>query len=380
MRKAGNVSIKNLVNNAETTTTTNPDGTTTTTTTINIPSVVNDVGDVETVIQTMISNDKILDENDVQTIVSTNLANYTTTSDLQNDYATKTLLTNTLDNYTSKDLLTQSLSDRPTFTTTDAITTTTTNHENRIKGLEDNFVSTTVFTEALGTKAASTHTHTMSDLSDYIGTDLTSIEEDVNELTEQILAIEESLDDKANSIHTHTLSDISDYVAPDLTPYATTSAMNTALSGKAAANHTHELDDVILTYEEEEETNGETSTITKTKTLSEVLDGKAEATHTHTLSEITNYTAPDLSNCAKTNVANTFTTNQTITNTNGDTTLTIGRGEIRYLANPNQFIIKPNTNPGYNDTVEFNSAETKIYNKLNSSSSNPSDAFGNTFK
>ena len=84
--------------------------------------------------------------------------------------------------------------------------------------------------------------------------------------------------------------------------------MNTALSGKAAANHTHELDDVILTYEEEEETNGETSTITKTKTLSNILNGKAEATHTHTLSEITNYTAPDLSNCAQLNATtNTFT-------------------------------------------------------------------------
>ena len=132
---------------------------------------------------------------------------------------------------------------------------------------------------------------------------------------------------KANSSHTHTLSDITNYSAPDLTPYATTSAMNTALSGKAATSHTHELDDVILTYEEEEETNGETSTITKTKTLSEVLDEKAEATHTHsgyassshthTLSEITNYTAPDLSNCAQLNANNNTFTGKIQTNNLG---------------------------------------------------------------
>ena len=103
---------------------------------------------------------------------------------------------------------------------------------------------------------------------------------------------------------------------------------NVSLNG-----HTHDIDDVILTYEEEEETNGETTTITKTKTLSEVLadraasshthtisdvsnlqtalDGKASSSHTHTLSEITDYTAVDISSCAKTNANNIFKNDQT---------------------------------------------------------------------
>ena len=45
------------------------------------------------------------------------------------------------------------------------------------------------------------------------------------------------------------------------------------LNGKASSNHTHKLDDENLTYEEEEETKGELSTITKTKTLSNILTG-----------------------------------------------------------------------------------------------------------
>ena len=94
----GNISIKQLNAVAETTTTTNEDGTTTTT--ISIPSTVAPIStsnDVETVITSMITNDKILDEDDVKDIVDNKLTDYTTTSDLQTNYATKTLLTNTVD-------------------------------------------------------------------------------------------------------------------------------------------------------------------------------------------------------------------------------------------------------------------------------------------
>ena len=65
-RRAGNISIKQLNAVATTETTTNDDGTTTTT--ISIPTTVAPVStsnDVETVVTTMISNDKILDEEDV---------------------------------------------------------------------------------------------------------------------------------------------------------------------------------------------------------------------------------------------------------------------------------------------------------------------------
>ena len=106
-KRAGNVSIKQLAAS-----TNNETGETT----ISGPSVVNDVTDVEQVITTLINNDTIIDENDVNELIDAKLQDYTTTTDLQNDYATKTLLTNSLDNYTSKELLTQSLSDRPTFT------------------------------------------------------------------------------------------------------------------------------------------------------------------------------------------------------------------------------------------------------------------------
>ena len=128
---------------------------------------------------------------------------------------------------------------------------------------------------------------------------------------------------KANSSHTHTLNEITDYTAPDLTPYATTSAMNTALSGKSDTSHNHDstysalghkhlLSDIYTIDNEEEE-----------ETLDDILDGKSDVGHTHTLSEITNYTAPDLSGYATTshnhdstyaklNATNTFTANQTI--------------------------------------------------------------------
>ena len=139
-RRAGNVSIKQL------SATTNNEGETI----ITGPSVGGaSAADVEQVITSMINNNDLIDENDVKDVVDNKLSNYTTTADLQENYATKTLLSNTLDNYASKELLTQSLSDKATYSVTDAITTTTTNHETRIKGLEDNFVSKTSLVEIL---------------------------------------------------------------------------------------------------------------------------------------------------------------------------------------------------------------------------------------
>ena len=66
-------------------------------------------------------------------------------------------------------------------------------------------------------------------------------------------------------------------------------------SSYSALNHTHDIDDIIQTYEEEEdfveeeEENGEgnninvnkTRTITKTKTLTTILDSKADIDHNH---------------------------------------------------------------------------------------------------
>ena len=56
-------------------------------------------------------------------------------------------------------------------------------------------------------------------------------------------------------------------------------ALQSQLTTKADVEHTHDLDDVVMTYKEEEETVNEEeetvmTTITKTKTLSEILDDK----------------------------------------------------------------------------------------------------------
>ena len=73
-------------------------------------------------------------------------------------------------------------------------------------------------------------------------------------------------------------------------------ALKEDLNGKANTSHTHDIDDVIWTYEEEEEywesvDDGEDEnsgegrwryrTITKTKTLSNILDAKASSNHNH---------------------------------------------------------------------------------------------------
>ena len=173
-----------------------------------------------------------------------------------------------------------------------------------------------------GTYAAINHNHLTSDISQQYEEEETNNEEETITIT-KTRTLDSVFDSKANISHTHTLNDITYYTAPDLSSYATTSAMNTALSGKsdtshnhdgtyAVVNHTHELDDIVMTYEEEEtfeeETLNEeeqivietkTRTITKTKALNDLLEGKADSSHnhdgayavvnhTHTLSEITN--------------------------------------------------------------------------------------------
>ena len=205
-RRAGNVSIKQL------SATTNNEGETV----ITGPSVSGggvSAADVENVITTMINNDDILDENDVKNIVDNKLT----------DYTTKTLLNNTLDNYTTKDLLTQSLTDRPTFTVTDALNTTATNHETRITGLENNFVSTTALSETLDDYM--TNDYFMQFIQEGLEPYLVNMEED----------IEEALDGKANTSHTHTLADITDYVAP---------SGGSGSSSGTVPTHTHALADI----------------------------------------------------------------------------------------------------------------------------------------
>lgn len=78
--------------------------------------------------------------------------------------------------------------------------------------------------------------------------------------------------------------------------------------------HTHDIDDVVMSYEEEEEVNGETTTVTKTKPLSELFDEKASSSHTHTTSDLTNWNTATWY-FARTNYGNTFSNDQTINGT-----------------------------------------------------------------
>ena len=106
-------------------------------------------------------------------------------------------------------------------------------------------------------------------------------------------------------------------------PVATTTQMNTALSSKADVSHnhdssyaplthTHSLNDVSISYEEEEEFEEEedgelitkTRTVMKTKRLNELLNEKANTSHTHTLREIIDYQTPDLTDYATTSDLN----------------------------------------------------------------------------
>ena len=76
-------------------------------------------------------------------------------------------------------------------------------------------------------------------------------------------------------------------------------ALKEDLNSKANTNHNHQLGDIMMSYEEEEDYEEETMneedqlvyetktrTITKTKPLSELLDDKADSSHTHSISDI----------------------------------------------------------------------------------------------
>ena len=135
---------------------------------------------------------------------------------------------------------------------------------------------------------------------------LTKIETDYTN-TEELV---EMLLQYASIEHTHTLSEIEDYVAPDLTPYATTDyvitainnaqlsgdgssvdlsiyATKTELSNKADADHTHEgyatteyVDNAISNIEVSGD-NVDLTGYVKTEDMTAALETKADKDHTH---------------------------------------------------------------------------------------------------
>ena len=96
-------------------------------------------------------------------------------------------------------------------------------------GNDANFATTV--TNSLAGKAASSHTHPVSDVTN----------------------LQTSLDGKAASSHTHAIGDVT--------------SLQTSLDGKAASSHTHSISDVT--------------------SLQTSLDGKAASSHTHAISDVT---------------------------------------------------------------------------------------------
>ena len=115
------------------------------------------------------------------------------------------------------------------------------------------------------------------------------------------------------------------------------------MSTKANAIHTHEINDIVLTYEEEETPNEEeqSTIITKTKPLGDILASKAETIHTHTSADITNWVTVT-ENFAKLNASNTFTGTQAITGI-----LTIKPNDIERWRITDGAVIYQNVNDNY---------------------------------
>ena len=84
---------------------------------------------------------------------------------------------------------------------------------------------------------------------------------------------------KADKVHTHKLSDITDYTAPDLTLYATKEYVD-----DADKKNSRDIDNISFHI---------------TNIIEPTITGKADKNHKHTMSDITDYTAPDLSGYAK---------------------------------------------------------------------------------
>ena len=141
------------------------------------------------------------------------------------------------------------------YATTEALTSglagkANTTHTHTVSQITDlgttlsKYATTTALTEGLAGKANKSHTHAISDVTN----------------------LQNTLNNKAAVTHTHTVSQITD-LSTTLSKYATTTALTSGLAGKANKSHTHAISDV---------TN-----------LQNTLNNKAAVTHTHTVSQIT---------------------------------------------------------------------------------------------
>ncbi len=120
---------------------------------------------------------------------------------------------------------------------------------------------------AIEGKAAASHTHTKSEVTDFAHAHAQS----------DVTGLVSALSGKAAASHTHTKSQITDFAHAHAQSDVT--GLVSALSGKAAASHTHtksEVTDFAHAHAQSDVTG-----------LVSALSGKAAASHTHTASEIT---------------------------------------------------------------------------------------------
>jgi hypothetical protein len=166
------------------------------------------------------------------------------------------------------------------------------------------YATVTALNAGLAGKANTSHTHTLSQLTDYPSAVSAT---ELSYLDGVTSAIQTQLNGKAASSHTHTVSQIS-----DLTATATelnyvdgvTSNVQTQLNGKAPTSHTHtvsQLSDTTVTAAQLNFVVGVTSAI-QTQ-----LNGKAASSHTHTASQITDLSSVASSETISTTPAGTLT-------------------------------------------------------------------------
>ena len=192
-----------------------------------------------------------------------------------NNYPTNTALSNALDDYASKTLLNESLSNRPTYDTTDAIS------EN-VDTLTDQLI------ETQSAKANVEHGHEISD---------------INELTT-------ALEGKASSIHTHDISEIND--------------LSTLLASKADTDHSHGMANVVGLYAA---IAGKADT-QHTHEISDITDlSTSLGNHTHNFSDIKTFKGKVYKQLTNDNVLN-FTTEHTVY---GDGTAYYYEYDIAYI-------------------------------------------------
>lgn len=131
-----------------------------------------------------------------------------------------------------------------------------------------------------------------------VPTQVSAFDNDAGYLTEHI-----DISGKADKGHTHSISEVTDYVAPDLSPYAKTSDIP-SIEGLATETFVTEAINNIpaadfSNYYNKTETENLIDTAVGNISMPDVST-KADKEHTHSIADVTDYVAPDLTGYAKT--------------------------------------------------------------------------------